>query len=87
MPRGSRTPRMHPHFEVIPHAPSVAYPRIARPICGNPACSEGCVPSKCTSGLKLSHILRGLRTLGMRSHFEAAPHAPRVVYPRNALSL
>ena len=87
MHRGARTLGMHPHLEAIPHALMVAYLRKARSVRGYPECSEGRVLSECMLTLRLSRMIRGSRTLGVRPHFEAIPHAPRVVYPQNAFSL
>ena len=87
MLRGLCIVGMRIRIEAIPYAPGVVYPRNAPSLWGFPECSEGCVPSECTFGLKLSRMLRDLLTLGVHPHFEAIPRAPRVAYPRNALSL
>ena len=87
MLRWSCTLRMRPHFEDIQHAPTVAYPRNARPVWGHPACPEGRARSEFTFGGSLSRTFLGVCTIGMRPHLEAIPHAPRVVYPRNARSV
>ena len=82
--RGSHTLGMRPHFEGIPHDPSVVYARNACPGWKYPARFEGRVPSECALTLRLSRMLRGSRTLEMRVRSEAIPHAPGVVYLRNA---
>ena len=96
-----RTLRMHSHFDAIPHALRVAYPRNARPFRSLPACSEGRVPSECASSLRISRALLGSRTLEMQVWFDAMSaanadsmmqvayprNAPRVAYTRNTFSL
>ena len=87
MLRGSCTRGMHPHFDALPRAPRVVYRRNALSLLGNPAYFDGCVPLGCTSGLKLSRMLRGSRALGMHFQFLAIPHASRGSDPRYAQSV
>ena len=81
----SRTLGMHVRFGATLHAPRVARARNSRSVGVYPARSEGCVLSECALTLRLSRMLRGLRTLGMHLHYEAILHAPRVVYSLNKL--
>ena len=85
--RGLRAIGIHVRFEATPRNPMVEYPQNAPSLSGYPVRVVGRVPSDCTFGLMLPRMLRGLLTPGMHPHFEAIPHASRVVYPRSAPSL
>ena len=49
------------------------------------------VRGSCTLGkhvrVEATRVVRGLRILRLRPHFEAISHTPKVVYPQDPLSL
>ena len=74
--RGSGTVGAHSYAEAAPRNPTIANPRNAPPPRVFPACSEGCVPSKCTSAAKWKLIFSPIeryerrRALSVRCVFE-----------------